>query len=159
GISNSLFVLSRPDIDPKQASTAQAIIDRQTRQLNRLIDDLLDVTRVTRGKVKLKLEPLDLVDLVHDCLEDHRVTFERAGIDLSTDLPAHTVPVRGDRARLCQVIGNLVDNAAKFTDAGRRVSVMLRVDESQHQAELEVADEGIGIDPAAFHRLFQPFSQ
>src|SRR5690606_28155675 len=102
GISNSLFVLSRPDIDPKQASTAQAIIDRQTRQLNRLIDDLLDVTRVTRGKVKLKLEPLDLVDLVHDCLEDHRVTFERAGIDLSTDLPAHTVPVRGDRARLCQ---------------------------------------------------------
>src|SRR5690606_32278939 len=123
------------DLDKEQASTAQAIIDRQTKQLNRLIDDLLDVTRVTRGKVKLKLESLDLTAMVRDCLEDHAATFERAGIQLSTVLPEHAVQVRGDRARLCQIVGNLVDNAAKFTDEGQRVSVAVHVDEAQGQAE------------------------
>lgn len=159
GISNSLFVLQRPNLDPKQASTAQAIIDRQTKQLNRLIDDLLDVTRVTRGKVKLKREPLDFTALTRDCLADYRATLEHAGLELSIMLPEHPVPVRGDRARLCQIIGNLIDNAAKFTDQGRRVSIALRADEAASVAELVVADEGIGIDEAAFARLFQPFSQ
>jgi len=157
GISNSLFVLSRPDVDNSQAAAAQAIIERQTRQLNRLIDDLLDVTRVTRGKVTLKRETLDLVQLVRDCLEDHRATFERARIALAAELPEGPLLVDGDRARLCQIIGNLADNAAKFTDEGRRVTVRLRADCGV--AQLDVIDEGIGIDPAAFDRLFRPFTQ
>ncbi len=159
GISNSLFVLSRPGLDGQQAATAQAIIGRQTRQLNRLIDDLLDVTRVTRGKVKLKTETLDLVDVVRDCLDDHRATFDKAKLALTIDVPGEAIIVRGDRARICQIIGNLVDNAAKFTDEGRHVSVSLKADEGRGLAELQVADEGIGIDKAAFSRLFQPFSQ
>ena len=159
GISNSLFVLSRPELDNEQAATAQAIIARQTKQLNRLIDDLLDVTRVTRGKVKLKIETIDLDEVVHDCLDDYRATFDNAHLSLVTHLPGEAVIVQGDRARICQIIGNLVDNAVKFTDEGRRVSVNLKTDRAQGFAELQVADEGIGIDRAVFSRLFQPFSQ
>lgn len=159
GISNSLFVLSRPDLGGDRASAAHAIIGRQTRQLTRLIDDLLDITRVTRGKVKLKSEPLDLAELMRDCLDDYRPTLEKAGLTLSIRVPDASVMVRGDHARLCQIIGNLIDNAAKFTNAGKRVTVALATDASTGQARIEVADEGIGIDRAAFARLFQPFSQ
>ncbi len=159
GISNSLFVLSRPDLDRERTRAAQAIIGRQTRQLTRLIDDLLDVTRVTRGKVTLKSERVDLRVVVRDCLDDYRAALDNARLSLSAALPDEAVMVRGDRARLCQIIGNLIDNAAKFTDAGKRVSVTLGIDAPLDVARLEIADEGIGIDRAAFSRLFQPFSQ
>ncbi|HKO87522.1 MAG TPA: ATP-binding protein [Burkholderiales bacterium] len=159
GISNSLFVLSRPGIDEQRVAGAHAIIDRQTKQLGRLIDDLLDVTRITRGKIKLKPAKVDFVEVVRHCVEDQRAGFERVGIEIHLELGETPVTVEGDRVRLCQIVSNLIDNAVKFSDGGKHVYVRIRADRDAGIAELEVADEGMGIDSVAFARLFQPFSQ
>ncbi|MGD9942420.1 MAG: ATP-binding protein [Burkholderiaceae bacterium] len=159
GISNSLFVLSRPGLTPEQADSARGTILRQTRQLNRLIDDLLDITRVSHGKISLKTQRLDLVPLLREWLQDQRAAFEAGGIELNIDLPDEPVWVDADRARVCQIVGNLVDNALKFTDSGGRVDVVLRVEDGGGATLITVTDSGIGIEPAVFARLFEPFSQ
>lgn len=158
GISNSIFVLSRPDLSPEQADSARAVIHRQARQLNRLIDDLLDITRVSHGKISLKPERLDLVQLLRETLDDHRPAFDSAQVALHVDLPTAPVEVEVDRVRMCQVVGNLLDNALKFSDRDGSVRVRLSV-AGGGLAQLSVADTGVGIDAAAFSRLFEPFSQ
>jgi two-component system CheB/CheR fusion protein len=123
------------------------------------VDDLLDVTRITRGKIHLQLELLDLNQLASRTLEDHRSIFEDSGIGLEFR-PAHQpVCVQGDRARLAQVIGNLLQNSAKFTPAGGTTTVEVTVDPACQEAMLTVRDTGRGISPEVLPRLFKPFSQ
>jgi signal transduction histidine kinase len=158
-ISNSIFILKRVEPGSEQALRAQAVIERQTRHMIRLIDDLLDITRISQGKIRVQSEPLDLADAVRNCIEDQSSTLAQGGLQLALDLPASPVRIRGDYTRICQVFGNLLSNAIKFTNSGGTVAVSLRKDGTKNEAVLEVRDTGIGLDPALMPQLFRPFSQ
>jgi PAS domain S-box-containing protein len=158
-IRNSLYLLERGAPGGALATRALAVIDRQIGQMTRLIDDLLDVTRITRGKIRLQRERLDLQGLVQRTVEDHRSTFARGEIRLTMLDSSGEVPIDGDRVRLAQAIGNLLQNAAKFTPRGGDTTVSLQTDRSRGEAVLTVRDTGSGIQPEMLPRLFHPFSQ
>jgi PAS domain S-box-containing protein len=156
-IKNALQILTLKGNDPTAVSRAGAIIDRQATHLTRLVDELLDASRVTRGKVRLTVERLDLAALVRTAVEDHRAGVEKAGLTLAVDVPPAPVRVRGDPARLTQVVTNLLANAAKFTPAGGHVRVALGTAEGA--AVLTVSDTGVGLALADLPTLFRPFHQ
>ncbi len=157
-ISNGLYALTHAGVDESMRRRAEGIIGRQSRVLSRLVDDLLDITRIGSGKVRLQRESVDLVDVVRDCVNDHRELAAASHLAVELVLPPEPLVVTGDRVRLCQVVGNLLDNAAKFSEKGT-VRVLVRHAHGSDEAELVVADNGIGIEPAVLGRLFQPFSQ
>ncbi len=158
-ITNSLAILKQSPPGSPSAQRAQKIIERQTMHLVRLIDDLLDITRISEGKIHIRREPLDLNDVVRTCVEDLAAAFEQAAIALELDLPNSAVVIAGDRTRLCQVIGNLLNNCLKFCDVNGHVKISVRVDHAHSAAVIKVADNGIGMDADLLSRLFQPFSQ
>ncbi len=158
-IRNSLYILERAAPGGEQSRRAQAVIDRQVGHLSRLIDDLLDVTRISRGKIQLRWEHLDFNQLVARTVEDHRSTFAERGIALGLHLCAQPVPVRGDEARLAQALGNLVMNACKFAANGARVTVTVGADHERQQAVVSVLDTGMGISPELLPHVFDPFTQ
>jgi PAS domain S-box-containing protein len=157
-IRNAALVLKL--IGPSDPRIAQArdLVERQVGHLARLIDDLLDVSRITRGKILLRKERLDLVPLVRAAGEDHRALLEGAGLSLSIELPDRPVCVVGDPTRLAQVVGNLLHNALKFTEAGGCVVVRLSAGPGS-AARVTVRDTGIGMGPEILAHLFEPFSQ
>jgi len=136
---------------------ARDIIARQLRQLTRLVDDLLDVSRINRGKVTLLLTPLDLRGVVAHAVETSRPLIESAGHELTTHVPSHPVWVRGDGVRLGQVLTNLLNNAAKYTPAGGRIR--LTVEQRGSQVILTVADNGFGLPAEMLERVFDLFWQ
>jgi PAS domain S-box-containing protein len=152
---NSVDILQRATPGGEHDRRARIIIDRQLRQLTRLVDDLLDVTRISRGKIRLQKARLDFVELVGHTIDDHRSLFE--GRELAVALPDRPLWVLGDPARLAQTIGNLLQNAAKFTQRGESVSVSLHP--VGERAVVGVADTGPGIEPGLLPRLFEPFAQ
>jgi len=154
-IRNSLYILGRVPSGGEQARRAYAVIDRQVSHLARLVDDLLDITRIASGKVRLQRTRLDLVEVVRRTLDDYRSLLEKH--EVTVDLPKEPLWVDGDATRLAQMLGNLLGNAAKFTPNGGKVSVTLHSREGR--AVLEVADSGIGIDADTLKRLFEPFAQ
>jgi signal transduction histidine kinase/CheY-like chemotaxis protein len=156
-IANAIHMLERVPPGSEQATRARAVIERQTAQLTRLVDDLLDLTRIERGKVELKPELVDLREIVRRICDDYRETFEQRGLQLHVTAPAAPVTVRGDPARLAQIAGNLLHNAAKFTPAGGAVTVV--VGQLAGRAELRVRDTGVGVAPEQLGRLFEPFTQ
>jgi two-component system CheB/CheR fusion protein len=158
-IRNSLYILERAVPGGEQARRAQRIIDRQIGQLTWLIDDLLDVTRITRGKIRLQRARLDLNELARRVAEDHRTLFARSDVRLQVRPARGEVWVDADRARLTQAIGNLLQNAAKFTPRGGKATVTVEVDRARGQAVLAVRDTGAGIAPEMLPRLFEAFSQ
>jgi PAS domain S-box-containing protein len=156
-IKNALRILELKGNDPAVVNRAREMIDRQATQLTRLVEELLDASRIARGKVRLTVEALDLSVLVRTAVEDHRTEAEAAGLSVELVVPPGPVRVRGDAARLTQVVTNLWANAVKFTPKGGRVSVRLGTD--GREAVLSVADTGVGLDPATIPSLFQPFRQ
>jgi PAS domain S-box-containing protein len=156
-IRNALAVLQRSDPAGDQAERARVVIERQVSQMVRLVDDLLDVARVTQGKIRLERGAVRLADVVRRTVEDHRPTFQRARVLLELEEPDEGVWVDADAGRLAQVVGNLLQNAVKFTPRGGRVTVAL--DEEGGAAVLRVRDDGAGMDAAALASLFQPFMQ
>jgi two-component system CheB/CheR fusion protein len=157
-IGNALHLLRRAPNDPDRASRAMAVIERQTSQLTRLVEDLLDVTRISQGKIQLRRERVELGDLVRRVVEDHRTGFEARGVALGTSIAAGPLQVDADAARITQVVGNLLHNAAKFTKAGGHVAVSVeRVEPGR--ATIRVRDDGIGIGADVLPRLFEPFTQ
>jgi PAS domain S-box-containing protein len=135
------------------------MMDRQLRHLSRLVDDLLDVSRIVRGNIQLRKERLDLRRLVRTVAEDRRPVLEQVGLTLLMDIPETPVCVVGDHTRLTQVLNNLLDNSVKFAKGRNIVTVRLRADGEHRQAVLSVRDEGIGIGPELLPRLFTPFLQ
>jgi two-component system CheB/CheR fusion protein len=121
------------------------------------VDDLLDLTRISRGKIQVRRETVDLAEIVARTAEDHRALLADAGVSLEVRVAAGALPVDGDATRLAQVLGNLLQNAAKFTPGGGRVTVHLAGEGAE--AVLRVQDDGVGIDRAMLPRLFEPFSQ
>ena len=158
-IANGLFVLERAPPDSDAARSAQAIMQRQTRQLARLIDDLLDTTRISRGKIELERQTVNFTEVVRDGLADYEGALGTRELSVKADLPHDDVWVDGDRARLSQVVGNLLSNAIKFSEDGGNIAVTLAAREEEGVANLRVSDEGCGIDPALLPQLFTPFTQ
>ncbi|MCC6558275.1 MAG: PAS domain-containing protein, partial [Polyangiaceae bacterium] len=158
-IRNSIYLLERAAPGGEQARRAQAVLDRQVGHLSRLIDDLLDVTRISSGKVRLQREVLDLREVVRRAVEDHRGAFAEAGVELEMPAAPEEVWVDGDGTRLSQVIGNLLQNAVKFTPRGGATTVLLEKDADRDRAAVRVRDTGHGIAPEILPRLFEPFTQ
>ncbi len=156
-IRNAVDLLALRPGDPALVAQARDIVGRQIAQLTRLVDELLDASRVSRGKVQLKSERLDLAALVRTTAEDHRPELEAAGLALGVEVPEGSLWVAGDGARLRQVLGNLLHNALKFTDRGGRVTV--RLARQDGRAALAVEDTGVGLRPEVLPSLFQAFSQ
>src|SRR5262249_51694382 len=122
-IRTSLFVLATADAASAESREAREIVERQVAHLTRIVDDLLDVTRITRGKIQLRRERLDLVELARKTTDDHRAAFERAGLELTFSGVAGPLWVDVDAARIVQAVSNLLGNALKFTPRGGRVAV------------------------------------
>jgi PAS domain S-box-containing protein len=156
-IRNGIYLLGRIDLGSEQARRALAIIDRQSQHLVRLVDDLLDMTRIERGKIHLQTDRLDLRALLAEVAEDHRSLFQNAGIGLEVDVGRDEALVRADSARLAQAVGNLLQNAAKFTPRGGAATLRLARDGAT--AVITVTDTGDGIPPEVMAQLFQPFVQ
>jgi CheY-like chemotaxis protein/nitrogen-specific signal transduction histidine kinase len=157
-IRNSIYILDRASPGGEQARRAHAVIERQVHHLTRLVDDLLDITRITRGKVRLLRERVELTGLVRRTAEDHRTIFAHAGVALETSVPRDPLHVIGDPTRLVQVIGNLLHNAAKFTPRGGRTTLSVRA-AGNALAEIRVGDSGAGLTPQTLSTVFEPFVQ
>lgn len=139
---------------------AAATMTRQVSHITRLVDDLLDVARISRGKVELKIEPCDVVQIVQQTAEDYRPTIEVKGVELRVHTPSEPIWVHGDATRLAQVIGNLLHNATKFTSTGNHICVTLQEEDSADQkVSIVVHDDGAGIEPYLVSTLFQPFNK
>ncbi len=158
-IRNSLYLLDRTPAGGEAAKRAEAVIQRQVGHLTRLVDDLLDMTRISRGKIELQRERVDLSELIRRAIEDHRSMFDQNGLELHVELPADPLWIDGDRTRLVQVVGNLLQNSAKFTELGGRISVSLASNDDLRQAVLRVRDTGVGIERDMLARVFEPFAQ
>ena len=142
--------------EPKLAWAAD-VTDRQVRQLTRLVDELLDVARISQGKIVLQPQRLDLVALVSQCVESQRDAIARRHQTLTLSLPGEPVALSGDATRLVQVVNNLLTNAIKYTPDGGTISV--RIAREDAQALLEVSDDGIGIDAELLPHVFELFEQ
>ena len=156
-IHNAVQVLALQEHDPEQVERIRELIGRQSRQLVRLVDDLLDLSRFTRGKIRLRRAPVDLAQVVSTAVETSRPLIEARGHQLTVALPEPPPHVDADPARLAQVLSNLLNNAAKYTrTAGRIDLVAERVD---GEICLRVRDTGIGIAPDMLPRVFDLFVQ
>ncbi|HEY3451780.1 MAG TPA: PAS domain S-box protein [Myxococcales bacterium] len=160
-IRNSVYILDRAAPGGEQAARARRVIERQAQHMTRLIEDLLDVTRISRGKVHLQRERLDLDALARRTAEDHREVFARSGLDLEVLGAPEPLWVDGDPTRLAQAIGNLLSNSAKFTPRGGRtvLSLEAEADARGGQAVVRVRDNGAGISAQTLSHLFEPFVQ
>jgi PAS domain S-box-containing protein len=156
-IVNSLYVLDHAAPVSDEARRAREVIGRQVVQLSNLVNDLLDVTRIARNKVRLQKAHVELGDVVGRVVEDHRFLFERAEIRLEYSPAPGPLRLYADRTRVAQVVGNLLHNAAKFTGKGGQTHVS--VEPSGREAVLRVRDDGVGMDAETIARLFQPFNQ
>ncbi|HTN86226.1 MAG TPA: ATP-binding protein [Sorangium sp.] len=134
-------------------------MSRQIGHMARLVDDLLDISRISRGKIALSVERLDLVELARATALDYRSLLEARGVRFELALPAAPVWLRADATRLAQAIGNLLQNANKFTDDGGSVRLSVVLDRERGAVSVEVADTGVGMDPALLERIFEPFTQ
>jgi PAS domain S-box-containing protein len=153
----AVHLLERVEPASDQARRAREVIARQVSHLSRLVDDLLDVTRIARDKLTIERARIDLGEVVRRAGEDHRSTMVAHGIDLAVSVPPEPVWVNGDGTRLTQLVGNLVQNALKFTEPGGHVAVALSAEAGA--AVVRVRDDGIGISPALLPRVFEPFVQ
>jgi CheY-like chemotaxis protein len=156
-IRNAVGVLKVLGAQEPTIAKVRDMIDRQVTHMVRLVDDLLDVSRLARSKVLLRNERLDLTRLVHDTAEDYRSLLVANRLTLELCLPEEPVHVVGDGTRLSQVLSNVLHNASKFTDAGGSIRVTLRTDSGG--AVLTVRDTGIGMDRGMLERVFETFSQ
>jgi PAS domain S-box-containing protein len=158
-ISNASQVIHRAQPGTPAFHRAGEVVDRQCHHMARLVDQLLDVSRIAHGKIELHPRRLDLVRLVSDTCDDHRPVLGAAGLSLVVEAPEEPLWVEGDPTRLRQALGNLLQNAAKFTPSGGTVRVRAGQGDTLGVASLAVTDTGIGIPPALLPRLFDPFVQ
>ena len=139
------------------ASQACAVMDRQVHHLNRLVDDLLEVSRITRGIIEVKKEPQDLVAIVRAAIDTSRPVLEGFRHELIVNAPAGVICVAGDAVRLAQVFSNLLNNAAKYTNHGGHIAISIATDAGH--AVVSVKDDGIGIAPNLLGSVFDMFMQ
>ena len=151
-----LRMKAKPDPESEELRDA---IELEVKQMARLLDDLLDVSRIGRGLIRLEKEPCDLAAIVRQVAETRRHVLQENGLDLSLFLPSKGAWVIGDRTRLAQILGNLLDNANKFGQRGGQVTVRLIEETITGSVALTIHDTGIGMEPETLSRLFEPFVQ
>jgi PAS domain S-box-containing protein len=156
-IANGLSLLKLRGTGEPVSQRALGIMERQLSHLVRLVDDLLDVGRLTHGKLRLRVQRVSLLDILGRALEGSRTALESHGHTLTTDVRAHDLMLDGDPDRLIQVFTNLVQNSVKYTDAGGRIRITL--DREADEAVVAVTDNGVGIAPGALEQVFEMFSQ
>jgi signal transduction histidine kinase len=149
--------LLRKDVSPERASEIRARMDRMLSHLSHLVDDLLDVSRVSQGKISLKRERIELGEVLRSAIEASQHNLDAAGHQFTADIPEAPIWLEADHTRLAQVVANLLNNAAKYTPAGGAVS--LRVTRRDGMAEIQIADTGVGIPPEMQSRIFEIFAQ
>lgn len=155
-LRNGLYILRKPHNAAIEARTLD-MLERQLTHLSRLVEDLLDVARLRTGKLDLQREHLDLREVIAHALEISQPAIDEAGHQLEVQVPPDALPVDGDRTRLCQVLSNLLNNAAKFTPRRGHIRVHARR-EAQH-AEVSVTDDGVGMTPQIHAHAFEMFRQ
>ena len=161
-IRSGLYLLEREDAPGDAGARARrdagrGLIDRQVRHLVHLVDDLLDITRVSQNKVHLQRQRVDLVRVAREAIDDNRPNLEARGVSLEVRMAPEPLPADVDAVRIAQVIGNLLSNAAKFTPSGGSAGVSLEARDGA--ALLTVTDTGSGIEAAVMPHLFEPFVQ
>ena len=158
-ILNAAYLLRR--ISPKEPRLEELgdIIDRQVKHMTRLIDDLLDATRLAHGKVLLKKQRCDLAKIVQQTAEDYRSIFDANRLKLEIRNAKTPFWTEGDPVRLAQIVGNLLHNAHKFTDPGGTVTVSAELEKNGHMIAISVSDSGIGIEPKMLPYVFEVFRQ
>lgn len=156
-VRNGVYALRHLVAGSPRTDKILAMMDRQVVHIVRMVDDLLDVSRISRGKITLNKEVFDLRALVTQVLEDFRAHAEDPSLEFRLALPQEPVVIRADKTRLFQCMQNLLTNAVKFTPPRGRITLSLETRDGR--AVLEVADTGSGIDPESVPRLFEPFAQ
>jgi signal transduction histidine kinase/CheY-like chemotaxis protein len=157
-ISNSLEIMKLSGaFDNVRTQQAGAVMERQIHHLNRLVDDLLEVSRITRGVIEVRKQPLDLTSIVKAAIETSRPVLDNLRHQLEVELDPEPICVGGDPVRLTQVFANLLNNAAKYTNHGGRISISTRRENGG--AVISVKDNGIGIAPNALSQVFDMFMQ
>jgi signal transduction histidine kinase len=156
-IRNAVEIMRRSEVGDAQLTWSRDVIERQVKHLSRLVDDLLDVSRITRGNINLNRETLTVGSIVARALETVQPLVAEQRHELVVEMPDDTLEVNGDLTRLTQVLGNLLNNAAKYTDAGGHI--LLKVARTGAELELRVRDSGIGIPTELLPRLFNLFTQ
>lgn len=156
-ISNAVHIMKLPSLDELRLNWCRDVIGRQVEHMVRLVDDLLDVSRINQGKIELKKERLEASTIVQRAVETSQPLLDARRHEFSVHLPPGPVIIEGDLVRLSQVVSNLLNNAAKYTDEGGSIS--LTVEPVNNELFIRVRDNGRGIDPSALPGLFQLFYQ
>ncbi len=156
-ISSAVGILGRSDVNPKSANQAREIIDRQCGQMTRLLEDLLDVTRISQGKIHLHREVLDMKVVVEEAAKAVGSIFHAREQKLAIDYQPLKLLVKGDSVRLHQILVNLLSNAAKYSDPGS--TVWLTISKVGREAVVKVRDQGLGIPADRLDNIFEPFTQ
>ena len=154
---SALALLTRKQPAHEDAEKYYQLMGRQVDHMVRLVDDLLEVSRITRGKIELRMEPVVLDAVIQDAVELSRPLFERAGHVLSVELPEEALVIHGDAVRLAQVFSNLLNNAAKYTPAGGQIGIVAR--SSGREVQVRVTDNGAGIAREMLDSVFEMFGQ
>ena len=157
-IRHAVKLLELPAANERQRQWGRDVIARQVQRMALLLDDLLEVSRITRGRLELKKTHVDLPSLVAAAVETARPLMEAKQHRLETVLPSEPVELEVDPLRISQALSNLLTNSAKYTDVGGRISLTATLDETR-QLAISVTDTGIGLSPQALPRLFEMFSQ
>lgn len=156
-VRNAVQVLHLKGSNAPEARWARDVIERQVAHLTRLIDDLLDVSRISRSRLELRKERVELSEIVKGAVETSRPLIEQYGHELTVSLPAETLYLEADLVRLAQVFMNLLTNAAKYTERGGRI--WLNAEQQGREVVVRVKDTGVGIPPEKLSRLFELFFQ
>jgi signal transduction histidine kinase len=156
-IRNASTVLQKSGDDPAKREWAIGVVDRQTQQLIQLVDELLTLSRLNYGKVQLNKQRVDLARLIHLAMETVRPCIEERRHWLEVTMPAAPITLEADASRLEQVVTNLLANAAKYSDPGGRIELMVAHEE--HDIVLRVRDNGFGIAQEELQSIFEPFWQ
>ena len=159
-IRNAVSILEMISESNEEMSWCRDVLDRQVKQMTRLVDDLLDVSRVSRGKIQLQREVLDIRTAVQQAIESCRPLIDTRRHRLNTALPSEPIHVDCDLARISQVIANLLNNASKYTDEGGEIGLSLDLtDGPSKEARIRVSDNGRGISAEVINHLFDLFFQ
>jgi PAS domain S-box-containing protein len=156
-IRNGLHILLLPDVDHGAVRQVKEMMEKQVNHLTRMVDDLLDVSRITRGRIQLRREAVDLAAAARHALDSVRPLVETQGHRLTVSLPGESIHVEADPTRLEQVLVNLLNNAAKYTRPGGEIALIAERDGDE--AVIRVRDNGIGIPPELLPKVFDLFTQ
>ena len=156
-IRNAVQIIRRKGLPVPELQWSTEVIHRQTNQLTRLVDDLLDISRITRGKVEMRKETVELSEVLNSALEASRPLIEKWEHKVTICLPPRPVRLFADPTRLTQVFLNLLNNAAKYTDQGGHIE--LKAELEGNDVVVMIRDNGIGISPEMLPRIFEPFAQ